>query len=215
MPDYKINKTDKLLSENIRNRKEEMQLMFSRNLETHEQLLDLLFNGTNHANYNGFKDTKLIWNIAAFTITISYDLKVIGQDLMLAENEWQKRLHARHACLIIYESINDFFDLLGKEFKTLVAIKICNEEIEEELNKVRSELNSYKRKYFNKLKEIRNTSIAHRDNDSLKQINTIINLSWSDTIELVTNFDIILTDLGKIIQVIIYAGLDDFNELKN
>lgn len=133
---------------------------------------------------------------------------------MLAKNEWQKRYYSRQASLIIYESINDFFDLLGKDFKKLISLKICDKKIEEELMIARKDLNSYKSKYFDKLKVIRNTAIAHRDNDSIKQIRTIIDICWSDTIEMVTSYDRILNQLGQTFQGLINIGLSKFEELK-
>ncbi len=211
---YKTNQTDHFLFENIQNQKESLRLTFLKNFDTQEKTLELLLTGINHAKFNEFEDTKFIWNIAAFINIISFDFKIVGQDLMLAENEWQKRYYARQASLIIYESINDLFDLLGKEFKNLVTTKISDSNITNELIKVKSELNAYKTKYFDSLKDIRNISIAHRDNDSIKQINSIINICWSDTIGMVTSFDKILNHLGEIIQRLINIGLEKFEELK-
>ena len=211
---YKTNQTDQFLSENIQKQKESLQLKFLKNFETQEKTLELLINGINHAKFNEFEDTKFIWNIAAFINIISFDFKIVGQDLMFAENEWQKRYYARQACLIIYESINDFFDLLGKDFRKLITANICNEIIENELKSIKKELNSFKANNFEKLKEIRNVVIAHRDNDSLKQINSIQNISWSETIGLVTNYDKILNQLGQVFQKLINIGLENFDELK-
>lgn len=211
---YKNNQTDKYLSENIQKQKESLKLTFLKNFETQEKTLELLIKGINHAKFNEFEDTKFIWNIAAFINIISFDFKIVGQDLMFAENEWQKRYYARQACLIIYESVNDFFDLLGKDFRKLITANICNEIIERELKSIRKELNSFKANNFEKLKEIRNVVIAHRDNDSLKQIISIQNISWSETIGLVTNYDKILNQLGQVFQKLINIGLANFDELK-
>ncbi len=211
---YKINETDYLLADNIRKQRKELQSTFWKNFETQEQTLDYFIKGINHAKFNEFEDTKFIWNIAGFINIISFDFKVVGQDLILADNEWQKRYYARQACLIIYESINDFFDLLGKDFKELISTKILDKTIEEELINVRRELNSFKANYFDMLKVIRNTAIAHRDNDSLKQVDTITNICWSDSIEIVTSYDKILNHLGQIFQRLMNIGLEKFDELK-
>jgi hypothetical protein len=212
---YKINETDIILAGNIQRQKKDFYSTFRKNFETQEKTLDIFINGINHARHNGFEDTKFIWNIAGFINIISFDLKVVGQDLMLAENEWQKRYYARQACLIIYESLNDFFDLLGKDFKMIVSAKICDSKVEEELLTIRKELNSFKSEHFNKLQEIRNIAIAHRDNDSMIQINTIVSICWSDTLMLVTGYDKILNKLGQLFQRLINIGLDNFDELKD
>jgi len=211
---YKINDTDIILADKMQKQKKFLKSTFQNNFDTQEKTLELFIQGINHAQFNSFTDTKLIWNIAAFINIISFDLKVVSQDLMLAENEWQKRYYSRQVSLIIYESINDFFDLLGKDFRELISLKICDKKVEEELMTVRKDLNSYKSKYFDKLKGIRNTAIAHRDNDSIKQIRTIIDICWSDTIEMVTSYDRILNQLGQIFQGLINIGLSNFEELK-
>ncbi len=211
---YNKNDIDEYLSENIQKNKEELQTRFIENIKSQEKTLDLLITGTQHSKLNKFKDTKLIWNIACFINIISLDLKVAGEALILSENEWKRRYYARQSCLIIYESINDFFDLLGKDFKILISSKICSLEIENELRSIKKELNFFKTKHFNELKNIRNLSIAHRDNDSLQQINSIVNISWSDTIEMVKNYDDIINLLGTTFQKLIKMSLEKFEELK-
>lgn len=211
---YKTNETDKFLAEKIQQQKKDLCLLFSNNFETQEKTLDLFLKGINHAQFNEFEDTKFIWNIAGFINVISFDLKVVGQDLMLAENEWQKRYYARQACLIIYESINDFFDLLGKDFRKIVSSKISDNKVEEELIVIRKELNSYKSEHYIDLQKIRNTAIAHRDNDIMNQINVIQEICWSDTIGLISSYDKILNHLGQLFQRLINIGLAKFEELQ-
>ena len=211
---YNINETDIILAEKIKSQKKDFYLMFQKNFETQEKTLEEFIKGINHAQFNNFKDTRFIWNIAGFINIISFDLKVIGQDLMLAENEWQKRYYARQACLIIYESTNDFFDLLGKDFKEIVFSKICDCKVEEELNTIRKQLNSFKTEHFDNLQLIRNTAIAHRDNDIMKQINTIQSICWSDTLGLISSYDKILNQLGGLFQQLINIGLTKFEELQ-
>jgi hypothetical protein len=211
---YNINETDIILTEKIKRQKKDFYSMFQKNFETQEKTLEEFIKGINHAQFNDFKDTKFIWNIAGFINIISFDLKVVGQDLLLAENEWQKRYYARQACLIIYESINDFFDLLGKDFKEIISSKICNSTIEEELKTIRKQLNSFKIEHFDNLQVIRNTAIAHRDSDILKQINTIQNICWSDTIGLISSYDVILNQFGGLFQRLINIGLVKFEELQ-
>jgi len=140
---------------------------------------------------------------------------VLGQDLTFAENEWQKRYYARQASLIIYESLNDLFDLLGKDFKTIINTKLNNSELESKFLLIRKELNQFKDNNFNRLKEIRNVATAHRDNDILKQINLIAEISWSEVIGIVTVFDKILNKLGPLLQELINYDLRKLDELRN
>lgn len=114
---YKVNSTDIFLSEQIQKGKENLKLKFQENFTTQEKTLEWFVKGINHANFNGFVDTKFIWNIATYINIVSFDFKIVGHDLFFATNEWHKRFYARQACLIMYESVNDLFDLLGKDLK--------------------------------------------------------------------------------------------------
>lgn len=114
----------------------------------------------------------------------------------------------------MYESVNDLFDLLGKDLKKLLSEKINTIEIEKDLKSIKADLNQFKLEHFELLKTIRNNAIAHRDLDSITQLNSIINISWSDSIEIVNKFDNILNRLGSVMQQIINIGLVNFEELK-
>lgn len=207
--------TDKLLEDNIKANKLTLIKSFENNFKIQESTLELFVNGIKHSDSNRFYDTKLIWNIAGFINIVSYDIKIIGKDLTFAESEYQKRLYCRIASLIIYEAINDIFELLGRDFNKLFTVKILNKEIEQQLKIIKQNLNQYKSTNFEKLKAIRNVAIAHRDIDLLKQIEQIENINWSEIIGLLTEFDKILNALGGTIQQIINIGLEKLDELKN
>jgi len=207
--DFDIN-----LERKINKQKKEINDSFQKNIESQERMLDFFIVGINHADFNKFKDTRLIWNISGFINIVSLDLKVIGRDLTFAENEWQKRYYARQACLLIYESFNDIFGLLGKDFKELFCTKINDDQLDEIIKSIKSELNQFKDKYIAKIKVIRHNAIGHRDNDILKQIEQINSISWSESIEIVSCFDRILNELGIVFQELIDYGLKEFDELK-
>lgn len=206
--------TDRELENLIIEQQDSLKLNFKNNFETQQKTLEIFLDAINYADFSKFKDTKLIWNIAGFINIISIDLKIIGQDLTFAQNEWQKRYYARQACLIIYESLNDLFGLMGKDFQKLINNKINNDSINIELNRIRTDLKTFKNSHSDRLKEIRNTSIAHKDNDIVKQILIIKQISWTDTIGLITQFDKILNDLGSLFQKLMNLGFKDFDELK-
>lgn len=210
---YKITDTDKELEKMIEQQKSVLSLSFKKNFDTQEKTLELFVKGINHADFNRFNNTRLIWNIAGFINIVSLDLKVVGKDLYFAENEWQKRYYARQACLIIYESLNDISDLLGRDFKTLISKKFIDNTFEGELKIIRVELNLFKSAYFVRLKEIRNISIAHRDNDIMKQIDLIKNISWSEIFGVISKFDNILNSLGQSIQKLINNGINELDEI--
>ena len=102
-------------------------------------------------------EIKVLWNIAGFVNIISYDIKIITRDMILTQDQWQKKHYARQASLIIYESINDLFELMGKDFKRLLRTYQAP-ELHLEIKGIRADLNLFKSNYQKKLYTIRNTS---------------------------------------------------------
>jgi hypothetical protein len=214
MDDYNKSSFDKDLENLISNDRANLMSIYDTNFKTQEQTFSLIVDSIEHAEFNNFNDNKLIWNIAGFINIISYDLKIIARDLTLAQTEWQKRHYARHACLIIYESIDSLFQLLGKDFRDLTQNRLNIVELEEILTEIREDLKLFKTNYSKKLYEIRNVAVAHRNNEVLKQVRIIKQISWNDTIQMISQFDNILNKLGAFCQSLINKGLSDLTELK-
>ena len=214
MKDYNKNSVDSDLEKLIDKNRANMVETYEKNFQIQEQTLELIINSLRHTKFNSFKDNEIIWNIAGYVNIISYDLKIITRDLTFSRSEWQKRHYARQACLIIYESIDDLFKLLGKEFIELTKNRLDITELKADLKEIRQDLNTFKSGYSEKLNEIRNVSIAHRDNEVLKQIELIQQISWSDAIGMIMQYDVILNKLGKFLTKLINKGLADLSELK-
>jgi len=214
MDDYNKSSFDKDLENLISKDRANLMSIYDTNFQTQEQTFSLIVDSIEHAEFNNFNDNKLIWNIAGFINIISYDLKIIARDLTLAQTEWQKRHYARHACLIIYESIDSLFQLLGKDFRDLTQNRLNILELEEMLTEIREDLKLFKKNYSKKLYEIRNVAVAHRNNEVLKQVRIIKQISWNDTIQMISQFDNILNKLGAFCQSLINKGLSDLTELK-
>lgn len=214
MDDYNKNSFDKDLENLISKDRANLMSIYDTNFQTQEQTFSLIVDSIEHAEFNNFNDNKLIWNIAGFINIISYDLKIIARDLTLAQTEWQKRHYARHACLIIYESIDSLFQLLGKDFRDLTQKRLNILELEEMLTEIREDLKLFKTNYSKKLYEIRNVAVAHRNNEVLKQVRIIKQINWNDTIQMISQFDNILNKLGAFCQSLINKGLRDLTELK-
>lgn len=184
---------------NIDNHSEIVEL-FEKRFKIQEQTLTTILGMNLGLKDKGLNDLKVWANMAGFINIISYDLKVITRDMIVAKDEWQKRHYARQSCLIIYESINDLFELLGKDFKRLLRT-IQNNDLQQKITKNRSDLNKFKDSYQKYLYIIRNTSIAHRDKEALKQLATIINIDWNKIFTITIEFEEILQDLEKTIQI--------------
>lgn len=200
MINYNVSNVDIELETNIDIDKASMFNLYNKNFETQEKTLEYIIAGLEHSDFNNFGDSKLVWNIAAYINIISYDLKIIGRDIAFARTDWQKRHYIRQACLIIHESIDDLFQLLGKEFNDLIKNRVDISTLNSELLDLRKDLNHYKSRYLKTLKEIRNVAIAHRDTEVLTQFNLIVQISWTESIGMMSEFDDILNRFGRFLS---------------
>ena len=197
---YNISDDDKEFETLLKDKLADFEKDFDKNFFTQEATLELLSLGVNISDDLDYRSNRIVWNAACFINIASYDLKIIVKSMVFARREWEKRLFSRQASLLIYEVLNDIFELFGKEFRTVLA-KLSDKEIfEQQLKEIIRELNNYKTLYFDKLKQIRNISIAHRDQDTIEQLNAIKSISWVDSINMVSEFDKILNQIGKLLQ---------------
>ena len=197
---YNITQTDKDFQELLSSKLSSFEADFEKNFFTQEATLELLSLGVTISITGEYKNNNLIWNVACFINISSYDLKVITKSLIFAKREWEKRLFARHACLLIYETLNDLFDLLGKDFRKIITELQDKARFESDLKLIIKELNIYKTKNFDRLQQIRNVSVAHRDQNTTEQLKVIHSISWVEAINLVSAFDKILNQTGKLLQ---------------
>ncbi len=154
-----------------------------------------------------FEDNKKIWNISGFINLISMDIKTTQIGMYFTETDWHKRFYARQICTIMYESTDDIFELLGKEFKDLVSNRIDISPFEYELRDIRSRLNKFKTNHSAYLQKIRNYTAAHKDKDVLIQSDIISSISWTNIIEITMEFETIINDFGSFLQKLIKQGL--------
>ena len=192
-------------------RKGKVQLLdtFEKGYRTQEDTLEVFMLSVEHCNLNGFDEDKIIWNAAAFINILSLDLKHIVADLLLSEGDWKKRIHARHASMLMYESTIDLFALMGKDFKHIIR-KLSNyENLETRLKEVRQQLNQFKSNHETSLHKIRNVATAHRDQNVKLQFDTITQLSWFSVFKQAKELDETLNVLGPIMQEIINRSIEE------
>ena len=197
---YNITETDKDFQELLNSKLSSFESDFEKNFFTQEATLELLSLGLTISKAVEYKNNNLVWNVACFINISSYDLKVITKTLIFSKREWEKRLFARHACLLIYETLNDLFDLLGKDFRKIISELQGKSKYENDLKAIIKELNAYKTANFVRLQQIRNVSVAHRDQNTAEQLKVIHSISWVEAINLISAFDKILNQTGKLLQ---------------
>ena len=197
---YNITNTDREFESLLKDKTSDFEKDFDKNFLIQETTLELLSAGVKISNDLNYNSNRLVWNVACFINIASYDLKIIVKSMMFAKREWEKRVFARQASLLVYETMNDIFDLFGKDFRKIVSGLPDREHFEKELKCITKDLNTYKDLYFEQLKIIRNVSIAHRDKDTLGQLKVIQSINWVDSMTMVSGFDKILNTTGRLLQ---------------
>jgi hypothetical protein len=178
-------------------KRDELLSTFSKNCLQQERTLSLFQKSLEHIQLNDIPKVKILWNVAGAINIISLDLKYMVKNMMLNGNDWEKRLNARAICTLIYESLNDVLELLGKEYRLVVLEIPGTENYLKILDTLRKELTLLRKKHKSYLSRIRNSVYAHRDKDVNLQLTEILNLSWLETFGIVNEFDQIINQLGQ------------------
>lgn len=192
--------------------KKDLEKTFKANFETQEQTLSIIIEAVNYSKHNNLVGNKLIWNTAGYINITGYDLKIIGRELFFSTNEWQKRYFSRQACLLIYELTNDIPSLLGKDFRSELNKLSDAHTLVMELNLITKAISDYKKDNHERLKNIRNVSVAHRDKDFFEQLSIIESIQWSEIIEYLVRFDNIMNDLGGFLQKVVQKSAVGLNK---
>ena len=200
------------LESGIKENRPFLEKTFNQNFDTQQKTLPLLIGGLEHSIYNDFKTAKVVWNLAGFVNLVSYDLKIIVRDLTFAPTDWQKKLYARQAYLLIYESMNDILSLLGKNLRDAISHFSDAAEQKQQIQLISSKLNKFKSEHEITIKTVRHTAIAHREKDILIQLKSITSVSWYDSFQIATGFDSILNELGSVCQQLINRCNDELSQ---
>ena len=204
--------TEFFLTQDIEKNRKDLEKDFNNNFDTHESLLSIIFDAFEHATYNKFESAKVVWNISGYLNLISYDLKIIGRDLMFAKKDWQRKLYARQAYLLIYESMNDFLELMGKPLREAVGQFSDAGDCKERIRTIAQKMNEFKREHEDTLKSVRHTAIGHRDKHMVAQLKAIQSISWLKATQIFSQYDVIVRELGAVCQDLINRTNDDLEK---
>ena len=186
-----------------------MEKDFSNNFDIQEKTLSIVVGGLEHANFNSFTTASIVWNISGYLNLVSYDLKIIGRDLMFAEKDWQRKLYARQAYLLIYESMNDFLELLGKPLRNAISEFSDADVYRQKIQTIAGQMNKFKAEYESTIKSVRHSAIGHRDKNMLTQLQAIQSISWLEATQILSRYDAIVRDLGAVCQQLMNRTNDD------
>lgn len=183
-------------------------IVFCRNqIEKYELLLSVdKSNKKIEEELDAWKTQEYIWNFSGFINLISMDIKTLQIGLYFSENQWQKRYYSRYSYTLIYECINDILNFLGKRFTKILEIPYYKSLNNSRLKDLRARINLFKKEHLEIAQEIRNNTFAHKDHDVLSQVNLILNIKWSETIQITNQFENIINDIGSYLTTLIKLG---------
>ena len=206
---YNISDEDLKFADLVKQDREKLEANFIEIIQKVETTLNLFSDTISLAKQYGLTKNSIFWNTARYINIVSLDLKLLSKHQAFAETEWEKRLFARQISLLIYESVDDILSLLGKEFKIIANDYKEDNSFSELLNEIRKKLNLFKSTHYEKIKAHRNNSIAHRDKDTNEQLKHIYSISWLDSVNMSSEFDNIINELGMFLEIIMRGGISD------
>ena len=206
---YNIANEDSEFAALVKRDKIQLEANFSNIIKRVEDTLNLFSETVNLVYDYNLEKNKTFWNTARYINIVSLDLKILSKHQAFAETEWEKRLFARQISLLVYESLDDILSLLGNEFKIISNDYSGDDNFATQLNEIRKKLNVFKKTHYEKIKTHRNNSIAHRDKDTNEQLKHIYSISWIESVNMSSEFDRIINDLGRFLETIMRIGITD------
>ncbi|GAB3017806.1 hypothetical protein GCM10027185_13000 [Spirosoma pulveris] len=129
--------------------------------------------------------------------------------MSFAEKDWQRKFYARHAYLLIYESMDKIFTLTGTRLRAIIANYPHGEAYIQQLNSINKILNKFKSQHSSTLMKVRNNSVGHRDKNVLIQLESIESISWYDSTTMSIQFDSIIKELGPLCQQLMNQSVSE------
>lgn len=161
-----------------------------------------------------FEEQEFVINVAAQSQQCSYETKGIQKLLYFEKNESSKERLAVDAYEMMYEWCDDLLQMTAKKFqdmasKLLSPAELANTRI------ARKKLKDFYDREKTELSDARHNAGAHREHDFLKQREVIESLNWSETIEILHEFEVVTMSLAKTIDPLMKAGLRRLDNIFN
>jgi len=150
-----------------------------------------------------------IWDAATYMNIASMDLAALGELLMFEQVEWRRRLHSRHAALLLFELFDDFSLILGKEFRAAVGKLPDGISILSDLDAQSKKLNQTRNQFSSVLKLIRDYCVAHRDHSGVQQLEVIYHIQPTAIFRLCAEVDDQINSLGSILMRALMSSADN------
>ncbi len=157
-------------------------------------------------NKTKLSKTKDIFNISLFLLLAERDLQAIKIDAFSHPDPWKRNLSLRVMLLIIHE--RDISKVAsGNKMREIYNQLDIDDGLKMKIISSLREINKVHAKVKKQLSEIRNSTIAHRDGDSMLQYDVIEKLSINQIKELVTEYYEASNDfMGLLTQLLLEAS---------
>ena len=152
-----------------------------------------------------FQDNLDIWNMFGHIQMASIEMKQYTKKISMDNDNWSRHENIKAAYTSIYETSKNIIDSTAKVIKFIVS-NYPNVDCAT-LKDRRKELTKYRENNADTLKNIRNTISAHRDKDVTVQIVMIENVHLSDALQLISEYEHILNELGGAVSPIKQLGI--------
>jgi hypothetical protein len=127
----------------------------------------------------GDAESVTLFNVIQFALIFGLDLTVLLAELDDADSSWKQRLHGRHLILLLFECVDDFIALLGKEFRRVIINRPSGTGLLARLNILHAQLRTFQVRYGH-FKDVRTALAAHRDHDAPRLLSMLGEIDIKD-----------------------------------
>jgi hypothetical protein len=136
-------------------------------------------------------------NVSLYMVFFSDDMLNIVDDFVYADNIRRKRYIAKIAALLAYESMDDLRILLGREIRNAIINLEISQELYENYEKTKKNLQQFNGKNGEYFKNYRNSIIGHRELNSLDYFDRLEAINPTEVIKKVNELIIIVNQLSS------------------
>lgn len=147
--------------------------------------------------------TMAVYRVALFILTVDRDIASIKVDLLTSHDWWLRKLLARNVALMIYEL--DMSKVTGAKFRAAVNFFSPPKKLRLDLDEALTNLSMVHGCLKERLSDIRNFTIAHRDADAMKQYRLIRNMDEVEIVKIAAEF---FTAANPIVELLSELALE-------
>lgn len=118
-----------------------------------------------------------LYNTGLFVALLNRDMATYSESIFFARSAWHRQFHARNLAVLLYETAEDLPQLLGKNYRSWLTDIELDKNWLDSLGTITTQLAQFKSNHSAFLKDVRNYVGAHREHDSLAQINMLESLN--------------------------------------